>query len=116
MDKNDNNYSLRTFSHLISITEENFQRGVNINRPGNTNSKKLVVHKGYKGGEHKKSNSLRHCCSHISTSTTLSISDTFRPLKLFQRFREIVPRIIMIKLCRTAAKKTKNSSSHSLTE
>lgn len=50
VDKNVNN--LHPFPHLIWITEENFQRFVNISRPSNTNSKKLVVHKGYKGGEH----------------------------------------------------------------
>lgn len=103
---NDKNYSLLPFHHLIWITEENFQRFVIISRPSNTNSKKLVVHKGYKGGEHESQKSdPRHRCSHTSTSTTLFISDTFRPLNLFQRFREIALQIIMIMLCRTAANK-----------
>lgn len=38
VDKNDKNYSLHPFHHLIWITEENFQRFVNIIRPKNTNS------------------------------------------------------------------------------
>lgn len=50
---NDKNYFLFLFYYLIWIIEENFQRFVNISRFSNINSKKLVVYKGYKGGEYE---------------------------------------------------------------
>lgn len=100
--KNDKNYSLHPFHHLIWITEENFQRFVNISRPRNTNSWWFIRAIKVESMSHK------NVITRVIVAATHQLARHFLfqiHFDLFQRFREIALQIIMIMLCRTAANK-----------
>lgn len=100
--KNDKNYYLHPFHHLIWITEENFQRFVNISRPRNTNSWWFIRAIKVESMSHK------NVITRVIVAATHQLARHFLfqiHFDLFQRFREIALQIIMIMLCRTAANK-----------